>query len=141
MYSQSTLFGENLALIQFGVRHEKDWNLAWIWFGKNQHFRLIAPKIFFVPKIYPSKVGVIGVLIAKGVKRHQKHNICTCSISPSIASKRNLKLIFAFCSTLKFNSMTSSLPLRTLILYFVWFVLCSTFCSNARHNCEVSKRR
>ena len=24
MYSQSTLFGENLTLIQFGVRHEKD---------------------------------------------------------------------------------------------------------------------
>ena len=29
MYSQSTLFFENLALIQFGVRREKDRNLAW----------------------------------------------------------------------------------------------------------------
>ena len=66
-------------------------------FRKNQHFRPIAPNIFFVPKISPSKVGVIGVLIDKGVKRYQKHNICTCSKSPSIASKRNLKLMLAFC--------------------------------------------
>ena len=35
----------------------------------------IASEIFFVPKIYPSKVGVIGVLTDKGVKRHQKHII------------------------------------------------------------------
>ena len=32
-------------------------------FRKNQHFRSIAPKIFFVPNISPSKVGVIEVLI------------------------------------------------------------------------------
>ena len=36
----------------------------------------IAPKIFLVPKISPSKVGVVRVLIDKGVKRHQKHHIC-----------------------------------------------------------------
>ena len=41
-------------------------------FFKNKHFRSIAPKIFFVPKISPSNVGVIGVLLDKGVKRHQK---------------------------------------------------------------------
>ena len=57
----------------------------------------IAPNVFFVPKISPSKVGVVRVLIDKGVKRHQKHNIFPCSTSPSIASKRNLKLMFAFC--------------------------------------------
>ena len=97
MYSQSTLFRENLALIQFGVRHEKDWNFAGTLFRKNQRFRPIVPKIFFVPKSSPRKVGVIRVVIDKGVKRHIKHNICTCSTSPSIASKRNLKLMFAFC--------------------------------------------
>ena len=79
------------------MRHEKDRNLAWIQFRKNQHFRPIALKIFFVLKISPSKVGVIGVLIDKGVKKHQKHNIFTCSKSPSVVSKRNLKLMFAFC--------------------------------------------
>ena len=57
----------------------------------------IAPNIFFVPKISPSKAGVAKVLIDKGVKRHQKHNIGPSSTSPSIASKRNLKLMFAFC--------------------------------------------
>ena len=41
-------------------------------FKKNKHFRPIAPKIFFVPNISPSKVGVIGVLLDKGAKRHQK---------------------------------------------------------------------
>ena len=97
MYSQSTLFRENLLLIQFGVRHEKDRKLAWTSFRKNQQFRPIAPKIFFVPKISLSKVGIIRVLIDKGVKRHQNHNICTCPTSPSIASKRNLKLMFPSC--------------------------------------------
>ena len=76
MYSQSTLFGENLSLNQSGV-HKKDWHLAWTQFRKNQHFRPITPKIIFVTKISPSKVGVIGVLINKGVKRHKKHRICT----------------------------------------------------------------
>ena len=32
MYSQSTLFGENLALIQFGVRHEKDFEFESLFF-------------------------------------------------------------------------------------------------------------
>ena len=92
MYSQSTLFEENLAW------DEKNRNIAWIYFRKNQRFRPIAKKKkILVPKIYPSKGGVIGVLIDKGVKRHQEHNICTCSTSPTVASTRNLKLMFAFC--------------------------------------------
>ena len=45
----------------------------------------------------PSKVGAIRVLIDKGVKRYQKHKICICLTLPSIASKRNVKLMFAFC--------------------------------------------
>ena len=53
--------------------------------------------IFLVPKISPSKVVVIGVLIDTGVKRHQKHYIYTCSTLPFIASERNLNLMFAFC--------------------------------------------
>ena len=56
-----------------------------------------APKIFFVPKIYPGKAVVIGVFIDRGVKKNQKRSICTCSTTPSVASKRNPKLMFAFC--------------------------------------------
>ena len=53
--------------------------------------------MFFVPNISASKVGVIDGLIDKEVNRHQEHNIYACSTSQSVASKRNLKLMFAIC--------------------------------------------
>ena len=74
-------------------------------FRKNQHFRSIAPKIFFVPNISPSKVGVIGVLIDKGVKRHKKHNRCAYCFK-KISEINVCFLLNAYLfSTLKFNSL------------------------------------
>ena len=104
MYSQSTLFRENLALIQFGVRHEKDWNFAWTLFRKNQRFRPIVPKIFFVPKISPRKVGVIRVVIDKGVKRH----MYMLNITIYYFKKKPEIIVYFLLSTYSFSTLESN---------------------------------
>ena len=55
MYSQSTLFRENLALIQFGVRHEKDWNFAGTLFRKNRVLGQLYQKFSLYQKVLQEK--------------------------------------------------------------------------------------
>ena len=92
----------------------------------------IAPcftNVFFVPKISPSKPGVFGVLIVKGVKRHQNHNICTCSTSPSIASLSDLVIASPNLEQrLKYSRIPFSNSLNDLN-----FILASSIPRNSRH--------
>ena len=106
----------------------------------------------------------IGPLIGTFSFRKRRNHLCTALLSSSCTSLVLLFLkqdrfytfqIFYLCSSSmliryflalrkgKQILMGSSFLqfFECLILYFVRFVLCSTFCSNGRHDREVSKRR